>query len=181
LNEKPAGKLLSAFEVQNQIISLQYRLLNVQDGSNNILTECLRLSMLGFFLTMSMFQSPTVKADYPYLAKRFRECCELIRTSQINCGDIMMWALMIGAVVVFDVMDPWLHEIWEAEVRNQLTWGEARRRLQDVLWINEIHDIPGQEAFTILNLKEKPNLYVKGLGNKQWAKSWAGCGYEFLS
>jgi hypothetical protein len=181
LNEGLANKLISAFELHDRITSIQYRLLNAQDSSGNVVTECLRLSMLAFILTMSMFQNPTSKAEYPYLTKRFQECYESIRASPHQCGDIILWALMIGAIVMFDVMDPWLHETWEAEVPAQLTWEEARRRLQNVLWNDKIHDGPGQQAFTALNLQKTPVYVVENLGDRPWGSSWAGCGYELLS
>jgi hypothetical protein len=92
----------------------------------------------------------------------------------------MLWFLTVGAISVFGVGEPWLRERRQAEVPSQMTWDEARQRLKDIMWINAIHDQPGQQAFKILNLEEVAGTTRDSSIANLWATSWGGCAYELL-
>jgi len=171
---------LSTTELQNRICSVPYRLLRMQGNLDNILAECLRLAMLAFLATTCLSPVPGTEVRYPYLARCFRECCDPLETSTPHLRDLMLWLLTVGAISLFGATEPWLRERWQAEVPSRMTWDEARQRLKDIMWINAIHDQPGQQAFKILNLREVAVTNGDNSIAKLWASSWAGSAYELL-
>jgi hypothetical protein len=167
---------LSATNFQNRICSVQYRLLRLQGNLDNIIAESLRLAMLAFLATT--FQVPGTNLRYPYLARCFRECCGAIEISAPHLRDLMLWLLTVGAISLFSAAEPWLSERWQAEIPPQMTWDEARQHLKNMLWINAIHDQPGQQAFKVLNLEEVLDASRDSSTDKLWASGWAGCTYK---
>ena len=146
-----SNRRLRDTEFQNFTCSIQYRLLQLQGTLDDILGECFRLAMLAFLTTT--FQIPGKKVRYPYLASRFRECCRTVEAATPQLQDLMLWLLMVGAISVYSVDEPWLRERWQAEVLG-LVWPEARRLLQEIMWIDAIHDKPGRYAFEVMSHRE---------------------------
>ncbi|KAH8805091.1 hypothetical protein F5884DRAFT_859702 [Xylogone sp. PMI_703] len=166
----------SPTEIQNRICSIQYRLLRLQGNLESILTECLRLAMLAFLATT--FQVPGTEVNYPFLERSFRDCCRGIEASTPHLQDLMLWFLMIGALSVFRVTEPWLCKRWDAEVPSQMTWEDARERLRNIMWIDAIHDQPGYHVFKTLNHEEVAGADRDKSIVKLWSSSWGGCFYE---
>lgn len=140
------------------------------------LAECLRLAMLA--LIASTVQVSGTEIRYPYLAKCFRERCDAMGTSTSSTKDLMLWFLMLGALSVFGTEEGWLLERWRLEVSSQTTWGDARRRLKEIMWIDAIHDQPGKHAFEKLNRREVGGVERSSSVLKPWATGWAGNTYE---
>jgi hypothetical protein len=146
-----SNRRLRDTEFQNFTCSIQYRLLQLQSTLDDILGECLRLAMLAFLTTT--FQIPGTKVRYQYLASRFRECCRAVEAATPQLQDLMLWLLMVGTISVYGVDEPWLRERWQADVPG-LVWPEARRRLQEIMWIDAIHDEPERYAFEAMSHRE---------------------------
>ena len=142
----------SESEFQTAICSFQYRLLQLQATLDTVLSECLRLAMLAFLITT--FQFPGVRAQYPYLADRLRECCLAIEVgAKPEQRDLMRWLLVIGAISVFDLeedTEQWMLERWKTEV-GSVGWEEARVRLKEIMWIDALQDGIGKKAFERMN------------------------------
>jgi hypothetical protein len=104
--------------------------------------------MLAYLTTT--FQIGGQRATYPYLASKFRECCCGIEVSSPLIGNLKLWFLMVGAITAFDSSEPWLQQSWTSDVPN-LSWHEARYRLNEVMWIGNLHEMPAKLAFDKLN------------------------------
>jgi len=93
----------------------------------------------------------------------------------------MIWVLTVGAISVFGAAAQWLRERWRAEVPSEMAWDEARQRLKKILWIDAIHDQPGEQVFKILNFGGEAAGINQGSSTAQfWASSWGGSRYELL-
>ncbi len=137
-------------EYQNAICSIQHRLLALQGALDAKLDECLRLAALAFLSTMFALRPPgngKRAASFPYLENRFFECCRALEsTATPQARQLMLWLLAIGAISICGAEEQWLCERWRADVSG-LAWPEARRRLQEILWIDAIYDELGKSVF----------------------------------
>lgn len=157
MNTAASSNRLRDTDFQNFTFSIQYRLLQLQGVLDNVLDECLRLTMLAF-LTI-MFPLPGRPARYPYLASRFRECCCSVDAATPALQDLMLWFLIVGAISIYGVDVPWLRERWQTVVP-RMAWREARQRLQDIMWIDTIHDKTGRQAFEAMTWGEEVDSYT---------------------
>ena len=137
-------------EFQEIVVSVQYRLLSLQGETRTNLSECLRLSMLAFLATP--FQVPETRSPYPHLAHRLRHSLIAIEADPA-VQYLMLWMLVMGAASIYRGDEPWFVEKWKMSVPQALSWREARKRLQEVLWINALHDRPGECAYGIITKK----------------------------
>ena len=167
---------LPAMEFQDRICSIQYRLLGLQGNLESTISEALRLGMLALLATT--IQVPGAGLRYPYLSRRFQKCCGAIETSEPHLRNLMLWFLTVGAISLFGAAEPWLRERWRAEVPSQTTWEEARLRLKGMMWIDTIHDEPGQSAFERLSVEEAASTNRDNAATKVWASGWAGSAWD---
>jgi hypothetical protein len=166
---------ISGTAFQDRICSVQYRLLRLQDALEGTLSECVRLAMLAFLATM--FQEPENRVRYPYLTRQFRKSCRAVQTSSPQLRDLMLWMLIIGAISLFDVDEPWLREHWKATVPPDTDWADARQRLKGILWIDAVHDRLGWQAFKDLNLEKVEWTGSDSSTVPLWTGGWTGCFY----
>lgn len=154
---------LLATKFQNPICMLQYRLWALQGKlacHDNNMAESLRLAMLA--LLGSTFRVNGINVRYTYLENALRGCCAAIEPSvpPVYPQDLMSWILMVGAISAhaFDeTSHAWLLALWRAEngrMYDTMGWGEMRRRLRNIAWIDSIHDQPGRQAFYVLSSQE---------------------------
>lgn len=136
------------------VCSIQRRLMRLQDTLPDLLGECFRLGMLAFLATL--FQVPRTPCSYPYLETRLMKACQSIETTP-DRRDLLLWLLIVGAMTVHKPEDRWLRDRWLSDV-SPSTWPEVRGRLQDIVWINALHDRPGREVFDVLSMK-KPDFF----------------------
>jgi hypothetical protein len=138
-------------DFQNCYCWLQYRLLQLRNKLDNAIDESLRLAMLAFLTTI--FQIPGKPVVYPYLGRQFREYYLAADISTPRLQYLSLWTLVVGAMSVWDVEEPWLGEQWRTVVRG-LTWPEIRGRLKEVIWIDFLHDKAGKCVFDRLTMRE---------------------------
>ena len=136
------------------VYSIQRRLMRLQGTLPDLLGECFRLGMLAFLATL--FQVPETPYSYPYLEARLKEACKSIETTP-DRRNLLLWLLMVGAMTVYKPDDPWLRDRWLSDVSHS-TWPEARGRVQDIVWINALHDGPGRLVFDVMSMKN-PDLF----------------------
>ena len=139
---------LRADMFQPAFSSIQARLLRLKDMLSDRPSECICLGALAFLSTT--FQLPGRRLPYTYLARRLRSCYEAIEGSIPELEDLSLWLLIVCGISVFDVDKSWVRASWKAIVQPSLSWEEARRCLQSVMWIGCLHDELGKEAFTAL-------------------------------
>ena len=146
-----SNRRLRDTDFQRFTCSIRYRLLQLQGMLDDTFSECFRLGMLAFLTTT--FPIPGQKIRYPYLTSRFHQCCAAVEAATPHLQDLMLWLLTVGAISVYSVDEPWLRERWQVDVPD-LIWPEARRRLQEIVWIDVIHDKPGRYVFEAMSQQE---------------------------
>ncbi|BCS28267.1 uncharacterized protein APUU_61315S [Aspergillus puulaauensis] len=142
----------STDEYHTAVCSFQYRLLQLNCCLEDTLSECLRLTLLAFLITT--FQTPGIRAKYPYLADCLRGSCLAVPVPQGHgFRELMRWILIVGAVSVFDVKDEWewMEQRWRDAVEENMSWEEMRAGLKDIMWIDPLQDKLGRAAFQELN------------------------------
>lgn len=72
------------------------------------------------------------------------------RGRDVQLQNLVLWLLTVTAIFVYGVDEPWLRERWQVGVPS-LVWPEARRRLQEIMWIDAIHDEAGRYAFVVMS------------------------------
>ncbi|KAH8647213.1 hypothetical protein BX600DRAFT_443425 [Xylariales sp. PMI_506] len=100
---------LQGAEFQQQVFSIQYRLLQLQEALGDIPSECLRLGMLAFFTTA--FHLPESQVRYPHISKHFRISCRALGDSTLVSQDLVLWLLVVGAISLFGVSESWLCDL----------------------------------------------------------------------
>lgn len=131
--------------------SIQSRLLTLEFNDNNILSDLLRLALLGF-LTTVFWSFPGVRFEYPHLANQLRQACLAFTPTTPGESYLFAWALMVGATSVLHEPDQtWLLQKLRPLIRDNLgrTWFEVQNNLRQVTWIDSIHDSRGIEVFNL--------------------------------
>jgi hypothetical protein len=134
----------------NTMASVMYRLLDMKDFDPNSPNEAIRLGLLAFtshtFLHFQNVKPP--QTDFP---RKYRKCLQNIECS-VHAASTVLWLLIIGAISVFTLTD----DHWPMPLlRNQMRlcqiyeWEDLHSHLEDFLWINVLHDKPGERVFSI--------------------------------
>lgn len=149
INERKVDEVkMSGQFFQAAFHSIQTRLLGLQDTLQDEVAECFRLGMLAFLATS--FCLPGRKMTYPYLALRVRKVLEKLRASTSATRHIVLWVLVISIIAIFESDESWIQDTWNSVVEKEMLWAEARKTLQAIAWIVDVHDEAGQKAFNVL-------------------------------
>jgi hypothetical protein len=127
------------------LTSLQSRLVNVGDLVQTPIEELVRLTMMAFLTTT--FKTPGRQLPYTWVIKRLGEVYETVASDP--CGldtTLRLWVLMTIAFTVHGTQQEWVQKAWR-ETELGLTWENVRSQLLQVMWIEIIHDKPGEAAF----------------------------------
>ncbi len=144
----PANRIPSTI-FQETVCSIQNRLMALKYASSDFLAECLRLGMLAFLTTT--YQLPGNAVRYPYLAEQFR-MCYLAVEAKPELRDLIRWLLMIGAISVYGLDEPWLRDRWRTDMPERPgEWEVAKAQLRRVMWMDGLHDHSGKHAYNILS------------------------------
>ncbi|OLN81321.1 hypothetical protein CCHL11_08585 [Colletotrichum chlorophyti] len=136
---------------QDLMTSIQYRIMHLELPAENGLAEGFRLGMIGYLTTLFLLISGK-RLRFDFFNSKFRSTCRHLETAEppgASSGLIQAWILVIGAISIFDPED----DVWLmpklADIRGSLgnTWPEAKRRLEEVMWIEAIHDLAGIKVF----------------------------------
>jgi len=180
-NEAKDEQRLPALAFQSQISSAQARLLRLQDRLNGGLAECIRVCLLAFLATTA--QLSATESRYRALATRFPRAFASLGEPTRDTQALRLWMMMVGGISVLSLDAVWFRDRWQAEVPSTLDWDEARQMLKTIMWVDFIHDVPGQQIFSAMNRQggeaEEGCGHERGGSNtKLWATGWAGNTYE---
>ncbi|KAL5598298.1 hypothetical protein BROUX41_003644 [Berkeleyomyces rouxiae] len=145
-------------EFQQYLSSVQYRLLQLDDQSLCTHDECLRLCLLAVLATT--YPLPNTRLRYPFLARSLRVTLDAIlppaatpesMASQLQADtdrrELLLWALLIGALAVFDVDGrTWMHSLWRS-LEPPHDWDQMRFILERFVWFRPLHDDVGRKCF----------------------------------
>ncbi len=125
------------------LISTFYRLIHLLslDGP---LSETLRIGMLAFGVSIFL-ASNLAKQPYASLIERYRNCLlELRANSTKTPPSLLLWLLLLWEILIPVELD-WLEDIIiGSQIRS---WGEARRIVKSIMWVDFMHDAPGKKVF----------------------------------
>jgi hypothetical protein len=133
----------------NAMASVMYRLLGMKDFDPNSPNEAIRLGLLAFsshtFLLYKNMKPPQI--TFP---QKYGECLQTIEFSAIPALT-GLWLLTVGAISVFTPTDnSWLMPLLRDQMKRCRIseWEDMRGHLKRFLWIDMLHDKPGQKVFS---------------------------------
>jgi hypothetical protein len=136
------------------LTSLQSRLVQVGDYVQTPVEELVRLTMLAFLTTT--FKTPGRRLPYGWVMRRLSEVYKTVADDP--CGldmALRLWVLMTNAFTVIGTQQEWVREAWR-ETELGMTWDYVKSQLLGVMWIELIHNKPGEEAFYELEVLRFP-------------------------
>ncbi|KAH7082862.1 hypothetical protein BKA63DRAFT_460730 [Paraphoma chrysanthemicola] len=102
--------------------------------------------LLSVFLDFQKMTTPGRKIPYGWIANRISENYIKANTSSSELTHTLrLWILLIAAISVTDVEQPWIQVAWQEHVL-ALDWERVKSELMSVMWIECIHDGPGAVA-----------------------------------
>ncbi|KAF2441897.1 hypothetical protein P171DRAFT_418755 [Karstenula rhodostoma CBS 690.94] len=130
--------------------SIQSRLLLLEGRIEDTFSECMRLAMLAFLSHAMNF--PSVQFRATYLETGLKYTCKLLGQDGDYKEDgrlaLELWIAVIAAGSLSSFRDDWLTQRLVSTVREHIpTWRDAKERLLSVMWIESIHDVPGETIF----------------------------------
>lgn len=136
--------------------SVMYTLLRMKFSSTNPINEAVRLGLLAF-CSHSFLERRGIHLPNGYLRENYRKTCfDDINTQTLrgNASQLSLWILMIGAISIFDsVTDDsaaWIKFRLRENVclnKDYCSWPQLRLILKSYLWIDILHDAPGERIF----------------------------------
>lgn len=137
------------------VSSIMYRLINMKFGAGTS-DEAIRLGLLTFSCSVFL-QWQRLGLSFPPLVSAFRDCLMTIDSQQMP-PHLVLWLFMVGATLLFDASDDWWLKpalrvkMSECDIRS---WSEMRHLLKSNLWIDFIHDSPGQLTFNSTDFHQR--------------------------
>lgn len=144
---------LDPYAFQNILISASYQLLHLRlviggkpvDYNDN----ARHLGLLAFMTTLLFQQGRSQRLSYNLLAGKLRDAIEATSSKSMD-KTTLLWLLLIGGVSVFDAFErTWLL----SQIKSCLcilkidSWQTARDKIQNMPWIDAIHEKPGQHLW----------------------------------
>ncbi|KFA54404.1 hypothetical protein S40293_04313, partial [Stachybotrys chartarum IBT 40293] len=163
---RQTGDKLDPQLLQDVMLSLQYRLLLLDYGKDErfFFEEAIRVALLAF--KVSLFMQANIRHPYELLCASLKVSVEKLDLSNSRLGDLKLWMLFVGSMILFDAYDPWVLAAVGMMTRGQ-TWEEVHGRLKGVMWIHAIHDAQGTKLFQrALAAEENRQLGFDSLGTR---------------
>jgi hypothetical protein len=130
--------------------SIQSRLLHLDGQIEDAFSECMRLAMLAFHSHAMSF--PSIQFRATYLETRLKYTWKLLdqdgNYKEEGRLALAFWISVVAAGSISSFRDDWLTQRFISTVREYIpTWTEANKRLLSVMWVESIHDAPGETNF----------------------------------
>ncbi|CAO2650219.1 Nn.00g015110.m01.CDS01 [Neocucurbitaria sp. VM-36] len=127
---------------QDVLSSLQSRLMHLEHLLHDPIEGLVRLTLLAFLTTT--FKVPGRKIPYTWVAKKLEKTyTDAIDSINRREKSFRLWILMVVAISVNGSNKGWLQKAWRADAMT-VTWAETKEHLIKVMWIECIHDKPGE-------------------------------------
>ena len=65
--------------------------------------------------------------------------------SDVIDNTLRVWSLSVAAISVTDPEEVWVQKAWNSNIK-ATTWAETKRCLMSVMWIECMHDEPGERV-----------------------------------
>jgi len=130
---------------QAVLTSLQSRLAHLADIVKTPTEELVRLTMMALLTTT--FKTPGRKLPYDWIIKRLGDVYTEAGSGPLQYDHILrLWVLITVAFTITGMQPAWLQDAWR-ETGLGLSWQVVKSHLMRVMWIELIHDKPGEEVF----------------------------------
>lgn len=133
----------------NTMAPVMYRLLNMNCLDPTSIDEAVRLGLLAFSSHIFLHWQG-VKFPHTQFPKTYRSCLLNLKLPDESSPHILLWLLMVGAMALFAPAEnawliPWVRV--NIKLCGADNWSELRGQLKGFLWIDILHDKPGQAVF----------------------------------
>lgn len=149
MNAATSGQqVMLASDFHAGAMSIQYRLFNLHNKLDDIISEWIRVALLASLTTTFRVMGSRIK--YKYLTNRLRELCRAVEVSTEELRHVMFWVLLVGTITLFNSDEPWLHEKWRLDVlplTRGLQWKDAKQLLGRFVWIDACNNMAGIAIF----------------------------------
>jgi hypothetical protein len=141
---------------QQLMISVHYRLLHLESAhAAHSLEESLRLGMLAFSATIFL-QMRGIRLGYQYLASRLEVCFRGMQALDETVAlEFELWLLFMSDVstLIDPLKNSWLLDRLSltTEKLGLRSWEKTRTVLKAHLWVDRLHDDPGEKLFRYLS------------------------------
>ncbi|KAF5552594.1 hypothetical protein FMEXI_2745 [Fusarium mexicanum] len=136
--------LLSWADFQSQVSTSQTHLIGLGSSQLPGESEALRLGMLAFISTLS--HSPVQKPRLPIFTSQLEECYFAMKREQDPYMPLLIWLILMGCISTIDASSSIL-SLWRSFVQPDLSWGDVRKMVGELPWIQMIHDEPGERNY----------------------------------
>jgi hypothetical protein len=142
----------AVLSIQHRLVSLRYGL---GPGPEGILAEALRVSLVTFEMSVFLL-TPSLRNSYGYLHDRLQGCIERLADKggdgEEGIDDLLLWLFLMGAMTMFTAEEPWLLPLARRLLAGR-GWEECVARMRDIMWVDAIHDLAGEQVFRTLQLQ----------------------------
>lgn len=139
----------NAVSFQSFLTSLQSRLMHLSGLLNDSLEESVRLTLLAFLTTT--FKVPGRKIPYGWVVEQLGEAYSKVQGGLYEQNrSLCLWILITAAFTVAGAQQDWIRKAWEI-ADSRLDWPSVKQHLVRVIWIDIIHDRPGERTFEQLS------------------------------
>ncbi|KAF5964155.1 hypothetical protein FBULB1_12942 [Fusarium bulbicola] len=142
--------LLSWADFESQVSTSQTHLIGLGSSQLPRESEALRLGMLAFLSTLS--RSPVQKPRLPIFASQLEECYFAMKREQDPYMPLLIWLMLMGCISTIDTSSSIL-SVWRSCVQPDLSWGDVRKMVGELPWIQMMHDEPGERNYWLLQAR----------------------------
>jgi hypothetical protein len=129
---------------QGDLASLQSRLISLADIVTKPTEKLVRLVMLVMLTTT--FRIPGRSIPYGWVAEQLRETFVTASSEIRSDKSLLLWMLVVTSFTVAKTHDKWIRDAWMV-VGAELEWADVKAHLVRVMWIEIVHDEPGEMAY----------------------------------
>jgi hypothetical protein len=129
---------------QNDLASVQSRLISLADSVTKPIERLVRLVMLAMLTTT--YRIPGRRISYGWLVEQLKEVF-ITASSEIRSDkSLLLWTLVMASSTVAKARDEWIRDAWMT-VGAEMEWVDVKAHLLKVMWIEIVHDEPGEAAY----------------------------------
>jgi hypothetical protein len=130
---------------QNILTSLQSRLVHLGDLLESPIEQLVRLTMLAMMTTT--FKTPGRALPYGWVIDQLRDLFKIVTGGPFaQDTSLRLWVLITLTFTITGTQRDWIKDAWR-ETGIGLSWEVVKTHLLRIMWIELIHDKPGQLVF----------------------------------
>lgn len=128
------------------IISIHSRLMEIEDShEHQTIEKCLWLGLVSY-ITSIFLHIPGATIEYCHLMEELQSSMRELDLSVPGVKDLKIWLLFVGSAAIFGSREAWLVAETRALVKG-MKWTDLHDSLENMMWIQIIHDGPGHGLF----------------------------------